>query len=364
MAAALLWYQLRVDIRLYETHRDRFDALLNSSPYGILDNVKKLNIDTACTTSSAADKQQVTSALIKLFSALPRDSLMSLHSETLPIHPDVICVLLRTQNQLREFEVLIDEDSPDGLPGGIYARHSLSLMEKIKVDVVGRQHQTYRGLCAWLIYASKLHYLNIMGRRGRPNSFEGWTPSAQPHLVRLRRLVIRNVSLPGMPERITQHLHIPSLEVLHLKDCSSVEPFMLALAQEYKQTKRYALKIFSHITERESKEDPEEASAKLIESVNGLTDIVSSHREADLTDLQCLKTSGGSLCSLKLFCDNEDPVYYSAEDLDRLRLICPVLEDLRIDLGDLSSIFDDVGLTEPFRLAGHTSYVKKLVSIV
>ena len=38
---------MHVDVRLYDTQRDRFNALLNSSPYSILDNVRKLSIDTS-----------------------------------------------------------------------------------------------------------------------------------------------------------------------------------------------------------------------------------------------------------------------------------------------------------------------------
>jgi len=152
MAATLLWRELRIDAHLYETHRHRFDALLNSNPNGILDNVKKLSILTGLTTSNATQKQQVTSALLRLFSALPQDHISSLHSVRLAIHPDVICVLLGTQSLLRELRVLIDEQSPDGLPGGIHARDSLSQMESLTVDVFGLHHQTYRGMGAWFAH--------------------------------------------------------------------------------------------------------------------------------------------------------------------------------------------------------------------
>jgi hypothetical protein len=333
----LLWRQLHIDTRLYTTKRKRFDALLKSSPNGILDNVKTLSISTGMIPSKSSQKQQATSALLKLLSALPQDNLDSLHSETLPIHPDVVCVLLRTQTQLRKLEIVVDEESTDGLPGGVHARNNLSQIEKIRVDVIGLCHHTYRGVCAWLALAPKLRDMSIMGRDTGNNDFEGWNPLAQPPLVKLRRLAMRHIRLPDIPQRILQHLHIPSLRELNIKECDNVEPFLLSLAQEYKQTDRSALEKFIHATKIIT-EDTQKASAELINSCKSLSD-------------------------LQLFCFAENTVYYGAEDLEQLRLICPELKDLTVGLGDMSSFFNDVGLSEPLHFFdGHTEYTKRLVS--
>lgn len=138
---------------------------------------------------------------------------------------------------------------------------------------------------------------------------------------------------------------------------------MVSLAEAYKQTKTPALKVFSHIA-NDIPVDAQRASAELIRSVSGLEEIVVGPMVGDVMDLQCLKTNGGSLLDLQLFCFDEDTVYYSIEVLDQLRLIYPELESLSIHLGDLHSMFDDGGLSEPFRLAGQTDYVKKLVRIL
>ena len=363
VAATLLWRELRIDVYLYATHRHRFDALLNSRPNGILDNVKKLSILTELTTSNASQKQQVTSALLRLFSALPQDNLSSLRSIRLAIHPDVVCALLGTQSHLRELKVLIDEQSPDGLPGSIHARGSLSQMESIRVDVFGLHHQTYRGMGAWFAHTFKLRNMDIIGRPATTNRFEGWAPLTQPQMIKLRRLVLRRIHLPDTPTGIVHHLHTPSLKELCLRACSNVGPFLVSLAQAYKQTKTPALKFFSHIADA-IPVNAQRASAELIMSVSGLEEVVVGPMSDDVMDLQCLKTSGESLWNLQLYCHDEDTVYYSFEDLGQLKLICPKLESLSINLGDLTSTFDEGGLSEPFRLAGQTDYVKKLVSIL
>ncbi|KAF1926833.1 uncharacterized protein M421DRAFT_93731 [Didymella exigua CBS 183.55] len=362
VAATLLWHQLHVDLHLYHADRPRFNALLNSSPNGILDNVKKLGISSSLTTSNPLQTQQTTSILLKLLSALPRDNLSSLHSETLPVHPDVICVLLRTQSQLRELSIPTDEDSSDGLPGGAYARNNLSHLEKITVDVSGASQQTYRGVCAWFAYAPKLHEVSIKGRHHNDpafNRFGGWAASAQPHLVKLRRLAVRDICFMGTPYRIVQHLDLPSLEYLSLRECFNAGPFLLSLAQKFKQSDEPVLRNFSHCQVSMS-EDVQEASAELIGSVNSLTHLNIGLMEGGLMDLECLKMSGRSLIHLHLLCMDVEFPYYSAVDLVQLRLLCPKLEHLSIDIGDLNSFFDDVGLNEPFRLAEHTGYMKKL----
>lgn len=239
--------QLRVDIRLYDTHRYRFTALLNSSPNGILDNVKGLSIHTSMTTSSISQKQQYTSILLKLFSALPRDSLSSLHSETLPVHPDVICILLRTQSQLREINIPIEETSPDGLPGGSHIRNSLSQLEKLRLDVIGSKHQTDRDACAWFAQAPKLRNLEIKGRGSEINHFEGWTP-AQPCLMKLRHITMRDIRLTNIPKKILEHIDLPWLRLLMLKECSNVTAFLLSFAQRFKTTSKSALATFALLT--------------------------------------------------------------------------------------------------------------------
>lgn len=362
MAATLLWRHLRVDISLYDADRPRFNALLSSSPNGILDNVKELSIFASRTRPSHVQKEQTTSVLLRLLSVLPQDKLMTFHSGTLPVHPDVICVLLRTQSQLREVAMLVDERNLDGLPEGIHVRNNLSQMEKITFDVAGVQHQTYRSAGVWLVHTPKLHDLTIKGRDSGLNAFKGWIPPIHSNLVKLRRLAIHDVYLKDLPIGITKNLQLPSLEHLSLRECSNAAPFLLSLAQKFKQTDNPALESFEHCGVS-VQEDAQEACAKLIESVNGLKDITVGVMTGAVLDLQCLGSNSTSLRRLDLVCDDDDIEYYSAEDLVQLKFLCPALEWLSVNLGHLSSVFDDVALSEAFVLAEHREYVQKLVSL-
>lgn len=88
MAATVLWRQ--VHIHLCDADQRRFDALLISTPNGILDNVKDLVIRDASSVLDEQGKQQTTSNLLSLLTALPQGSLFSVRSERFTIHPDMI----------------------------------------------------------------------------------------------------------------------------------------------------------------------------------------------------------------------------------------------------------------------------------
>lgn len=88
MAATVLWRQ--VHIHLCDADRRRFDALLISTPNDILDNVKDLVIRNDSSVLDGHGKQQASSDLLNLLTALPQDTLFSVHSERFTIHPDMI----------------------------------------------------------------------------------------------------------------------------------------------------------------------------------------------------------------------------------------------------------------------------------
>jgi hypothetical protein len=113
-------------------------------------------------------------------------------------------------------------------------------LEKVRRDVIGSKHQTYRGACAWFAQAPKLGDLEIRGRGLAINFFDGWTPLVKPHLTKLRRFTMRNAHLTKMPEKILEHIDLPSLRLLVLKNCSNVTPFLLSLAQRFKQMDKSA----------------------------------------------------------------------------------------------------------------------------
>ena len=208
MAATLLWRQVHLDFSGADC--PKFDALLNSYPDGILDNVRKLCVSSTLDVSCLMHKQLFTSILVKLLSALPRDSLSSFHSETIPVHPDAICVLLRNQSRLREIDVIIDETSPSGLPGASHARGNLINLKKIRLDVTETEHHTYKGFGAWFAYAPQLKEMTIIGRDSGPNQFHGWTSPSPSTMINLSRLAMKDVHLTKEPATLIGHLHLPS----------------------------------------------------------------------------------------------------------------------------------------------------------
>lgn len=179
--------------------------------------------------------------------------------------------------------------------------------------------------------------------------------------MKLRSLTLRNKRLPDTPQSGIEHLHIARLEVLHPKRCTSVDSFSPSLAERYNQTGRSALKNFSNI-EYTIWPHVQETFTELIGVVNGLTKIAVGTILGGMIDLESFATSGGSIYDLPLFCSDDNVVHYSAEDLEQLRIVCPNFEDLSVDLGDLSSVFDNVCLIKLFHLAGQTGYVEKFVS--
>ena len=111
-AATVLWRYFDV----YLEDSPTFDALLNSSPDGILDNVKHLVITNITSTVNLDLQQRKYSNLLKPFSVLPLDGLSSLKSHWFKLVPDLICVLLSSQTRLRDLDFIVDDSSSDYLP--------------------------------------------------------------------------------------------------------------------------------------------------------------------------------------------------------------------------------------------------------
>ena len=117
-AATVLWRHLDVDLE----DSPAFDALLNSSPDGILDNVKHLVITNVTSIENSIQQQRRYSNLLRLFrlfrlfSVLPRDGLTSLESQWFKFDQVLICVLISSQSKLRQLDIIVDESSSDYLP--------------------------------------------------------------------------------------------------------------------------------------------------------------------------------------------------------------------------------------------------------
>lgn len=167
-----------------------------------------------------------------------------------------------------------------------------------------------------------------------------------------------------MPKKILEHIDLPSLRLLVLRNCSNITPFLLSLAQRFKQMDKSALGTFAHDA-ASMPEDVQDTSAEFIKSLNGLQRITVQAMRGTVMDLRCLEPNGTCLKDLRLWSNyEEETTYYSAEDLGQLKLICPLLEQLSVTLSGLSLTVDDIGLNEAFRLANNTNYVQKLVSLM
>lgn len=181
-------------------------------------------------------------------------------------------------------QVVVDETINGALLGGVYARDILSQMEKIRLDVAGSEHHTYRGMCAWFVHTPKLREMNVVGRLSDPNRFLGWSLPLQPVSMKLRRITLRDVELTDETDGMMGHLHLPPLEILELTDCTNAAPFLRSLAKMCKQTNNTSLDTFTH-SKQFMLEDVQEASAELIRSAKGLTEIVVGAMEGGLMDL-------------------------------------------------------------------------------
>jgi hypothetical protein len=175
------------------------------------------------------------------------------------------------------------------------------------------------------LQAPKLRDLEIKGRRSGINHFEGWTLLAKPHLTKLRRITMQDIHLMNKPKKTLEHIDLPSLKQLILKDCSNITAFLLSLAQRFRETKNSALDTFA-FNAVSMQEDVQKASAELIKSINGLKHISIRAMTGTVVDLRCLEPNGTSLKDVRLWSsDEDDPAYYSAEELSQLRRICPLL---------------------------------------
>ncbi|KAG9204844.1 hypothetical protein G6514_010078 [Epicoccum nigrum] len=271
-AATVLWRYFDVDLE----DSPAFDALLNSSPDGILDNVNHLVITHIKSTVNPDLQQRKYSNLLKLFSVLPRDGSSSLKSHWFKFDPDLICVLLSSQSKLRDLDVIVDESSSDYLPIPCI-RGNLLELQVLGVDVMNSTHHTYEILGTWLNHMPKLREVVVKGRRdvqmANPNFFQGWALPASLELLKLHTLDIQRVSLPNNPRRITAHLDIPSLRHLELTHCANTVPFLNSLAQVYEQAGGAPLEMY-HYYANESPKDLQVASAKLIELRTELEDVL------------------------------------------------------------------------------------------
>lgn len=362
-AATVLWRHLDVDLE----DSPAFDALLNSSPDGILDNVKHLVITNVTSVENSIQQQRRYSNLLRLFSVLPRDGLTSLESQWFKFDQVLICVLISSQSKLHELYTIVDESSSDYLPIPCI-RGNLQELEVLGVDVINSTHHTYEMLCTWLDHMPSLREMLVRGRwvvpTAKPNFFHGWALPASLDLLKLHTLDMQRVSLPNNPRRITAHLDLPSLRNLELTHCANAVPFLSSLAQAYEQTGGAPLAMY-HYLANESPKNVQVASAKLIELCTGLEDVQVAEMTDSLLDLQCLNPSGRTLSKLNLSSNSMDwsPIYYSVADLDNMVVLCPNLRVLSICLGDLTSS-DHLNWVVPFRLANHTDHghIEKLVS--
>lgn len=356
-AATVLWRHFDVDLE----DSPAFDALLNLSPDGTLDNVKHLVI-----TNTTSIRKYL--SLLRLFSVLPRDGLTSLESQWFKFDQTLICVLISSQSKLRQLDVIVDESSSDYLPIPCI-RGNLLELEVLGVDDFNSTHHTYEMLCTWLDHMPSLREMVVKGRWDLPtaktNFFQGWALPASLELLKLHTLDMQRVSLTNNPRRITAHLDLPSLRHLELTHCANAVPFLSSLAQAYEQTGGAPLEMY-HYLANESPKDVQVVSAKLIELCTGLEDVQVAEMTDSLLDLQCLKPSGRTLSKLILSSNSMtwSPMYYSVADLDEMVVLCPNLRVLSICLGDLTSCVDYINWTVSFRLHNNMNhrFIGKLVS--
>jgi hypothetical protein len=357
-AATVLWRYFDV----YLEDSPTFDALLNSSPDGILDNVKHLVITNITSTVNLDLQQRKYSNLLKLFSVLPLDGLSSLKSHWFKLVPDLICVLLSSQTRLRDLDFIVDDSSSDYLPIPCI-RGNLLELQVLGVDVMNSTPHTYEILGTWLNHMPNLRETVVKGRRdvrmANPNFFQGWALPASLELLKLHTLDIQRVSLPNNPRRITAHLYLPSLRHLELTHCANTVPFLNSLAQVYEQTGGAPFEMYRYLANKSSK-DAQVASERLIDLCTGLEVVLVAEMTQSLLNLRCLKASGRTLSKLVLSSNSMTciPIYYSIADIEDQVVRCPNLRVLSVCLGSLTSIIDYLDWTEPFRLFGGTNSVQ------
>ena len=363
--ATLLWRRFYVDLR----DSPSFDALLKSSPDGILDNVKELVITNVTVTRNSSQQHRKYSNLLKLFGVLPRDGLSSLESIRFKFDPALICVLMRCQSKLRKLDIIADESTFEYLPISCI-RGNLLELEALWVDVFMGMRYTYENMSTWFDFMPNLREMIVAGRWNAPvavpNFFEGWALTTPLGLLKLHTLDMRKISLPSDPAPITAHLDFPSLRHLKFTHCTNTDPFLSSLTEAYVKTAGAPLETYCYSADVSPK-DALLASANLIELCTGLKYVQLTGITGSILDLQCLGSSGRSLSKLALNSNmiTRDPFYYSAEDLKEMAVLCPNLRILSICLCDLASYVDDLDWTDPFRLTNNYSndfYIDKLVS--
>ncbi|KAF3003039.1 hypothetical protein E8E13_006784 [Curvularia kusanoi] len=357
VAATVLWYHL--DVTLDDSAK--FDALLKSSPNGVLDNVRELSITSDPSgPRSFEQKQQTGTNLLKLFSVLPRDCLWAFHNKNFLMEPISVCLLLRCQSKLRTLDVRVSHLSHDSFPSPCYVRGNLQDLETLDLDVLMSFHSTYEGVGDWFAHMPKLKSMKIGGRFNGTNSFNGWELSGPSKFLKLSNITMENVTLPDDATRITGHLQLPFLRGLSFRFCTNTVPFIRSLIRSYKQTRDVTSLQTYQAYDLSTNRDCQQASADLIKICTRLKMVCVAYMTDCLLDVGVLGLSCKTIFGLSLSTNGRPTNYYTPDDFSRLVNLCPNIRNLSTCLGDLTPIVDGLRFADPVRLSNIACYIEKL----
>lgn len=362
--ASILWRDLTID--LIDKGPRKLEAIINSDPNGILDNIKTLKISTVTMDLFHSLALQASSNLLLLLSVLPRDSITKFVCLNYALDKGQLGVLLRTQTRL-EYIAVQPSTNIGGIPGANYVRGTISRLRTLDVQVRGSHHQIYANYVSWFAHAPQLYVMFITGRlHSEPNLFEAWTFPKQMPLLRLRRLVLRNLHLTNSANNIVGCLHLPTLQYLTVQRCQNTQSTLKALSTSFKKTSNTSLREFRlYCTENILK-----ALEEFLDTSKGLKVIMLSlWKSGRLPKLQSLQGCGKTLQTVAIYHRNQDQ-HYSAEDLEEMVRSCPNIKILAIGLRDLESTINGMHTLEPLHLSNSVlsgtvqqEYARSLVSV-
>lgn len=321
VAVKVLWDTFKTN--LDDKGEKCFDALLSSSPGGALDNLRGINLQSGCASSTLENH------LTQLLCVLPRDRIRDFSSVTL-IPGRILGILLKSQTQLRRLAVRYVPLPTNYLTGNLQKLTSLNI-------VLPRNSNTYK---SWLENAPTLKEL-VLRTSGGSDKLGARALPQENALLKLDSLNMEYLRLGSESNSVADLTCLVVLKSLRINSFHGLEHFLDQLAKDISNCKDTALKSLV-IEQPYDTNSLKEYLDSLLRVVTGLETLIIAAKNIDLPSMEIMCCQGRTLRYLHID-HNADYLFaerqredgeirnYSNEELARLFDQCPNVEELAID---------------------------------
>ena len=347
IASKVLWHHIRIN--LIETNNRKLNSILHTKHYGLLANVKILELkrwhDSGCALEGQFSREKykclqrtVTANLQLLLNALPKDALTCFHSD-LGLNGGNLTTLLATQTRLCSLTVRRARWEYDQLPAVTQVVGNATMLRSLRIDLhCEKEYKKYCKLFSHMVALEELYIRGAGADTHRKPILLTVTPNEAP-LLRLRHLDLFNLRInASAASGISTQIYLPRLQKISIRQCWDGSLLLRTFAEAFSISRDQALEAVKYVSVETY--TPSLSLMGLLDSVPRLIELESGNlfgmfpytsslmRHGDSLRLLCLHALGfsGTLGGSRL--------YHTLRQLEEIVKSCPNVEALGVTLVD------------------------------